>query len=70
MAYIKSFKDQNWLLPPSLSDLIPEDHVCLLIESFIDNQDFSSFDFRYSGAGHPAYHPKINQEPPVNRLVV
>ncbi|MBU4501188.1 MAG: IS1182 family transposase [Nanoarchaeota archaeon] len=59
MAYIKSFKNQNWLLPPSLSDLIPEDHVCLLIESFIDEQDFSSFDIKYSGAGHPAYHPKV-----------
>lgn len=59
MVYIKSFKDQNWLLPPSLSDLIPKDHVCLLIESFIDEQDFSSFDIKYSGAGHPAYHPRI-----------
>lgn len=59
MAYIKSFKDQNWLLPPSLSELIPEDHVCLLIESFIDEQDFLSFDIKYSGAGHPAYHPRI-----------
>jgi len=59
MAYIKSFKDQNWLLPPSLSDLIPKDHVCLLIESFIDEQDFSSFDLKYSGAGHPAYHPRL-----------
>jgi transposase len=59
MVYIKSFKNQNWLLPPSLSDLIPEDHVCLLIESFIDEQDFSTFDIKYSGAGHPAYHPRI-----------
>jgi transposase len=59
MVYIKSFKNQNWLMPPSLSDLIPEDHVCLLIESFIDEQDFSSFDIKYSGAGHPAYHPRI-----------
>jgi len=59
MAYIKSFKDQNWLLPPNLSDLIPDDHVCLLIESFIDELDFSSFDIKYSGVGHPAYHPRI-----------
>lgn len=59
MVYIESFKNQNWLLPPSLSDLIPEDHVCLLIESFIEEQDFLSFDIKYSGAGHPAYHPKI-----------
>ena len=59
MAYIKSFKDQNWLIPPSLSELIPEDHVCLLIESFIDEQNFLSFDIKYSGAGHPAYHPRV-----------
>lgn len=59
MAYIQSFKNQNWLLPLNLSDMIPEDHVCLLIESFIDEQDFSSFDIKYSGAGHPAYHPRI-----------
>ena len=57
MAYIKSFKNQNWLLPPSISELIPEDHVCFLIESFVDSQDFSSFDIIYSGVGHPAYHP-------------
>jgi len=59
MAYIKSFKSQNWLLPPNLSDIIPKDHICLLIESFIDEQDFSSFDIKYSGAGHPAYHPRV-----------
>ena len=59
MAYIKSFKDQIWLLPPNISDLIPDDHVCLLIESFIDKLNFSSFDIKYSGAGHPAYHPRI-----------
>ena len=45
MAYIKSFKNQNWLLPPGLCDLIPKDHVCLLIESFIDDQDFLSWEF-------------------------
>jgi transposase len=59
MAYIKSFKEQNWLLPPNISDLIPDDHVCLLIESFIDELDFSSFDIKYAGAGHPAYHPRV-----------
>jgi len=59
MAYIKSFKEQNWLLPPNISDLIPDDHVCLLIASFIDKLDFSSFDIKYAGAGHPAYHPRV-----------
>jgi len=25
MAYIPSYKDQSWLLPPALDDLIPDD---------------------------------------------
>ena len=59
MVYIQSSASQNWLLPPSLLDLIPKDHVCFLVESFVDSQDFSSFDIRYAGAGHPAYHPRV-----------
>jgi transposase len=59
MAYIKSFKDQSWLLPPSLEDIIPEDHICYLVESLVALIDFTLFDVKYSGPGHPAYHPRI-----------
>lgn len=59
MVYIHSFKEQSWLLPPSIEDLIPEDHICILVESLIESLDFSSFDIRYDGPGHPAYHPRI-----------
>jgi transposase len=59
MAYIQSHKEQAWLLPPSIEDLIPEDHICFLVESLVDNLDYQSFDIKYSGAGHPAYHPRI-----------
>jgi transposase len=59
MAYIESHGGESWLLPPSLEDLIPEDHICFLIEGLVDSLDYSCFDIRYSGAGHPAYHPKI-----------
>ena len=59
MAYIQSHGGQSWLLPPSLEDLIPDDHICFLIEGLIDSLDYSCFDIRYSGAGRPAYHPKI-----------
>ena len=59
MVYIHSFKEQSWLLPPSIKDLIPEDHICILVESLIESLDFSSFDIRYDGPGHPAYHPRI-----------
>ena len=59
MAYIQSCKDQAWLLPPSIEDLIPEDHICFLVESLVDSMDFRVFDLKYGGAGHPAYHPKV-----------
>jgi len=59
MVYIHSFKEQSWLLPPSIGDLIPEDHICILVESLIESLDFNSFDIRYEGPGHPAYHPRI-----------
>ncbi len=59
MAYIKSYKNQNWLLPLSIKDMIPKDHICFLVGEFVESLDFSKFDMIYDGAGHPAYHPRI-----------
>jgi transposase len=59
MAYIKSYKGQTWLLPPSIEDIIPDDHICFLVEGLVDSMDYRTFDIKYSGAGHPAYHPRI-----------
>ncbi len=59
MAYIESYKDQPWLLPPSIEDLIPDDHICFLVEGLVDSLDYTLFDIKYSGAGHPAHHPRI-----------
>ena len=43
MAYIQSYKCkwQSWLLPPSIEDLIPEDHICFLIEGLIDSPRYT-----------------------------
>lgn len=59
MSYIKSHKEQNWLLPPSIEDLIPKDHVCYLVEGLVESLDYTGFDVKYEGAGHPAYHPTV-----------
>ena len=59
MVFIKSSKNQVWTLPPDIRDLIPSDHICYLVESFVDEMDFSEFEIRYDGSGHPAYHPCI-----------
>jgi len=59
MVYIQSFKGQNWILPPSIKDMIPDDHICFLVQGFVESLDFSGFDVVYDGAGRPAYHPRI-----------
>jgi transposase len=59
MAYIASNKNQNWLLPLNVRDMIPKNHICFLVENFVESLDFTNFDMIYDGAGHPAYHPKI-----------
>ena len=59
MSYIQTNKNQNWLLPMSIKDMIPEDHICFLVEEFTENLNYTNFDMQYDGAGHPAYHPRI-----------
>ncbi len=59
MVYLNSFKGQNWLIPQSIQDMIPENHICYFVEEFVDSLDFANFDMIYDGAGHPAYHPRI-----------
>lgn len=59
MVYIQSYKNTSWLLPLSIRDMIPKDHICFLVEEFAERLDYSSFDIMYDGAGHPAYHPRI-----------
>ena len=44
MAYIKSYRGQNYLLPPSLTDLFSKNHVAYLIEQITDDIDYSEFD--------------------------
>jgi len=59
MTYIDSFKNQNWLIPQSIQNMIPKDHICFFVEEFVESLNFSGFDMIYDGAGHPAYHPRI-----------
>lgn len=59
MAYIQSQKGETWLLPPSIEEMIPEDHICYLVEGIVESLDYSEFNIKYSGAGHPAYHPRV-----------
>ena len=59
MTYISSYKGQDWLLPTSIKQMIPENHISFFVEEFVESMDFSRFDMINEGAGHPAYHPRI-----------
>jgi len=60
MVYINSDKNQTYLIPQRINDLFPKDHVCYLIEQIAENIDYSEFDKKVEGAGHPTFHPRIN----------
>ena len=59
MVYMSSYKGQNWLIPQSIKDMIPQNHICFFVEEFVDSLDFTNFDMIGEGAGHPSYHPRI-----------
>ena len=47
---------QSWLFPPSIADLIDENHICNLVAAVVACIDVSGVENRYrSGPGNPAY---------------
>src|SRR5215472_14356512 len=62
MAYIEGeHRSQHTLFPTTLDDLIPEDHVCRVIEAFVDRLDMAKLSFVRSEpaeTGRPGYDPR------------
>jgi transposase len=52
-------KDQLLLLPPSLSEFIPDGHLARLVDHIVDRLDTSAIEDTYSELGQHTYHPKI-----------
>ena len=61
MSYrIKDYnQNQNWLFPPSIQELIPQDHPVRIVNSVIEQIDIKPLLDTYSKEGHPSYHPKM-----------
>ena len=59
MAFIRRLRNQNWLFPPSIANLIEEDHICRLVDEIVEGVDLKKIEKRYDGPGSPAYHPKV-----------
>ena len=49
----------DYLLPPSLDDRLPEDHLARFILEAIEQLDLSALILRYGGRGSAAYHPEV-----------
>ena len=54
-------RDQDLLLPPSLKDWLPDDHLAWFVIDAVDELDLSDFyaDYREDGWGAAAHEPKM-----------
>jgi transposase len=55
------FPEQDFLLPPSLREWLPEDHLAYFISDMIDQLDLSDIEGHYEREerGYPPYHPRM-----------
>jgi transposase len=52
--------DQLLLLPPSLADWVPEDHLARFVSDVVDSLDLTAIEDSYEEErGYPPYHPRM-----------
>lgn len=49
----------EYLLPPSIEDWLPEDHLARFIVEAVERVNLDKFTRQYSGRGSAAYHPEM-----------
>ena len=52
-------RDTPYLLPPSLQDWLPENHLARFIVDIVERLDLKELESQYSGGGKAPYHPAI-----------
>jgi transposase len=57
--FIQYDRRQQYLLPPSVDEWLPEDHLARYVVEVIDQLDLSKLTSRYSRSGSEAYHPAL-----------
>src|SRR5215469_18621999 len=58
-SYRPYYPDEELLLPPSLRDWLPENHLAYFVSDVVDNLDLSAMDAVYGDEkrGQPPYDP-------------
>lgn len=59
MKFMHYDQNQTYLLPPSLVECLPEDHICFVVNDVVNNIDLKEIENGYTEEGHPAYNPRI-----------
>ena len=52
-------RDTPYLLPPSVDDWLPKDHLARFVVDTVEQLDLSALTHQYRGAGSAAYHPAV-----------
>lgn len=52
-------QQQNWLFPPSIEELIPQDHPVRIVNGVIEHLDIRNLIESYNAEGKPSYNPKM-----------
>ena len=52
-------RDTSYLLPPSVDEWLPEDHLARFVVEIVDELDISALEASYTGSGSDAYHPRM-----------
>ena len=52
-------RDTLYLLPPSVQDWLPEEHLARFVVEIVDRLDLSALESRYGGGGKDPYHPAL-----------
>ena len=52
-------RDTGYLLPPSVDEWLPEQHLARFVVEVVDGLDLSAMSGRYRGSGSKSYHPAL-----------
>jgi len=57
--FIPTDRNTLYLLPPSVQDWLPEDHLARFVVDIVSQLDLRSITDQYGGRGSKAYHPRM-----------